>query len=282
MVKKTGRYLRIGMMAGMALLACTPVKNFVDPQGPLYSGEFSPPAPALKDQIKVVSFNIKLGQKIEQATQELQENEGLRDADIILLQEMNAEAVEFLARRLKYNFIYYPASIHTKHDKDYGNAILSRWPIKDPQKIILPYEHPFRKLKRIAAVATIVVGEYEILTYCVHTEMFWLNNPKRLEQAEAIIASVPPGVKYVIVGGDFNTELPRLVEETESVFDKAGFTRVSGGIGFTSQADPLGLIQFELDHIFVKGLTLVESGKLENTRASDHLPIWAVVKFTGS
>lgn len=270
------------MTAGMALFACTPVKNFVDPQGPLYRGEFSQPTPALRDHLKVVSFNIKLGQKIEQAMQELQENEGSRDADIILLQEMNAEAVEFLASRLKYNFIYYPASIHTKHDKDYGNAILSRWPIKNPQKIILPYEHPFRKLKRIAAVATIVVGQYEILTYSVHTEMFWLNNPKRLEQAQAIVESIPPDFKYVIVGGDFNTELPRLVEETESVFDKAGFTRVSGGIGFTSQADPLGLIQFELDHIFVKGLTLVEYGKSEDSRASDHLPIWVMVKFSGS
>ena len=39
------------------------------------------------------------------------------------------------------------------------------------------------------------------------------------------------------------------------------------------------MIKFEMDHVFTRGLTVVENGKLEEARASDHLPIWLMLKF---
>jgi endonuclease/exonuclease/phosphatase family metal-dependent hydrolase len=261
------------------VMSCAPVKNFLDPAGPVYTGGYANSPSEFSDTIKVVSYNIKLGQKLEQAIEEFSQLDELRNADIILLQEMDTEGVKILAERLKYNYVYYPASVHTKHHKEFGNAILSKWPIKDHKKIVLPHENPFRKQKRIAAVATVHIGEYEILAYSVHTEIFWLKNPERIEQIEYIAESVPQKSKYVIVGGDFNTEFPRNVRNIEKVFDEAGFTRVSRGIGSTAMGDPLGLITFEMDHVFTKGLTVVENGKLEEAEASDHLPIWLMLKF---
>lgn len=56
-------------------------------------------------------------------------------------------------------------------------------------------------------------------------------------------------------------------------FTEAGFVRVSDGIGFTAREGPIGVIELELDHIFVKGMTALGFGKVEGTDASDHLPI---------
>lgn len=264
---------------GFVALSCAPVKNFVDPAGPFYTGEYANSPSEFKDTVKVVSYNIKLGHKIEQAIEEFSQPEALRNADIILLQEMDSKGVKILAERLKYNYIYYPASIHSKHHKDFGNAVLSKWPITDHQKIILPYQHPFRKQKRIAVAATIKIGDRHIIAYSVHTEMFWLNNPKRIAQAAHVIHNIPDDAAYVVLGGDFNTEFPRNVRDMEDVFTGAGLIRASKGVGATGKGDPFGLVKFELDHVFTRGLTVVENGKLAEAKASDHLPIWLVLKF---
>jgi endonuclease/exonuclease/phosphatase family metal-dependent hydrolase len=276
------RMLSRGLFAlvfSFVVMSCSPVKNFVDPEGPVYTGEYANYPSEFNDTVKVVSYNIKLGQKIEQAIKEFSRPEALRNADIILLQEMDTGGVKILAERLRYNYVYYPASIHSKHNKAFGNAILSKWPITDHQKIILPYQHPFRKQKRIAVAATIKMGDHHIVAYSVHTEMFWLNNPKRVDQAAYIIQSIPDDADYVVVGGDFNTEFPRNVRDMEDVFAGAGLIRASEGVGSTGKGDPFGLVKFELDHVFTRGLKVVENGKLAGAKASDHLPVWLMLKF---
>ena len=60
---------------------------------------------------------------------------------------------------------------------------------------------------------------------------------------------------------------------------EAGFIRASEGIGYTAQEGPFGVIELELDHIFTKGMTVIDAGKVEATVASDHLPIWLIAKI---
>jgi endonuclease/exonuclease/phosphatase family metal-dependent hydrolase len=38
-------------------------------------------------------------------------------------------------------------------------------------------------------------------------------------------------------------------------------------------------VDLELDHLFVKGMEVVSSGKVEDAAASDHLPIWLSVRL---
>ncbi|MGD9346052.1 MAG: endonuclease/exonuclease/phosphatase family protein [Candidatus Aminicenantes bacterium] len=263
----------------MVLGACTVIKNYPDPERPEFSGNFATETPAFNGSIRVVTFNIELGKNVDQAIEELGTASELMDADIIFLQEMAEDGVSLIAQSLHYNFVYYPSSLHYKHEKNYGNAILSKWPIKDYRKLVLPYEHPMNKQIRIAALATIVIEDFEILTYSVHTEMFWLGSQKKLDQVDSILRSVADHFDHVIIGGDFNTNTENGLRETEKMFEQAGFKRASKGVGPTSKVDILGMTDYELDHIFTKGFTLLENGKFENSRSSDHYPVWVTLRL---
>jgi endonuclease/exonuclease/phosphatase family metal-dependent hydrolase len=273
------KFLFLIILFPLVVISCTVTKNYRNPERPEFSGNFATKTPNFDGTIKVVTFNIKLSEEIQQAIEDLGETPELWDADIILLQEMADDGVATIAQRLNYNFIYYPASIHYKHGKNYGNAILSKWPIKDYRKIVLPYEHPMNKQIRIAALATVVIGKFEILTYSVHTEMFWLGGKKKLDQVDSILRSVADHFEHVIIGGDFNTNTENGVRETEKLFTQAGFLRASKRVGATSKVDLLGLTDFELDHIFVKGLTPITCGKCEETQSSDHYPVWVTLRL---
>jgi endonuclease/exonuclease/phosphatase family metal-dependent hydrolase len=258
--------------------ACSQKKVYTDPGGPYYEGAYFEDRPEFTGSIRVVSYNIKLGKEIDRAISEFTGVPELRGADIILLQEMDSEGTEEIARELGYNYVYFPAAIHTKHDREFGNAILTRWPVTDSWKLLLPHRDPVRKNRRIAAVATIAIGEYEILTYSVHTEMVWLALDRRIAQVDSVIRSVSETYPLVIIGGDFNTESDYYVRVAEDLFSGAGFVRASKGVGPTAKAGPAGFFDLRFDHIFVRGMEVLDRGKVKDIEASDHLPIWVELK----
>ncbi len=107
-------------------------------------------------RMRVVSFNIKLADRIDAAIEVLG-SDSLRDADIISLQEMDESGTERIARALHLNYIYYPGSIHPTRNRYFGPAILSRWPIEKSWKLTLPYEAPIRRQRRNATAAIVNV-----------------------------------------------------------------------------------------------------------------------------
>lgn len=258
------------------LFSCQTVQeDYTDPKGPLFQARYAKESPEFTGFLRVVTYNIKLSEELEQAIQELSHEPELIDADVILLQEMDSAGVEIMAKILKYDYVYYPAAFRGWDNKGFGNAVLSRWPIIGHQKIVLPHENPIRKMHRNAVIATLRVGDYEILTCSIHTEIPLLSQVKRLEQSEALLESLAENSPYVVVGGDFNTDTQYIVRETERLFRKSGFVWANKGIGPTAQ----GLIDFEFDFIFVRGLEVLESGKVEGARASDHLPVWTTLRL---
>ena len=263
----------------LSILSCGSVKNYMDAEGPSLCGSYSEQCPAPCDTVKVVSYNIKFGEKIEEAREEIRRQEVLRNPDIVLLQEVDGEGVEKISREGKFNFVYFPASLHGKHDKDFGNAILSRWPIHDEQKIILPHEQPISKQLRIATAATVVIDTTRIRVYSVHTETSWLGIDERIEQMDSILASVPAEFEHVVIGGDFNTVSAGTIRRVEQRFTDAGFTRASRDVDFTAMEGPFGLLELDLDHIFVKGFRVLSAGAGEKTEVSDHLPLWLLLSI---
>ena len=259
--------------------SCSSTINYIDPDGPKYTGKFAPAKPDYGGTIKVLSFNIKFSKKIDRAIYELTEFQNLKHADILLLQEMDHEGTKSIAKELKYNYIYYPASIHTRHKKDFGNAILSKWPMENEKKIILPHSSIRTKQKRIAISAMVKINRFEILTYSIHTEGFWLSNTNKKNQIDSIANSIPSDLEYVIVGGDFNTIGSSSNKEAEKVFIDCGFVCASKTIGSTAKIGPF---KGTLDHIFTRGVQVIGSGKLEQTEASDHFPFWVVLKLEES
>jgi endonuclease/exonuclease/phosphatase family metal-dependent hydrolase len=248
-----------------------PVVNYAGPLAPEYSGNYADEAPAFDGTIKVVSYNISFADNVELAVQEFSRFDDLQDTDIILLQEMDETGTQTIAQTLDYNYVYYPAAIHSKHHRNFGNAILSRWPIFRPERIVLPYVNPKDGQERVATRAIVQIGKIEISTYSVHTETFWMGPRKRNAQVEYLVDNVDDHSPYVIVGGDFNTLTPASVSNLEARFVEAGMQRMSPTSESTLAPPALGLT---VDHIYARGMTANQAGVVEQARASDHLPVW--------
>lgn len=256
--------------AALLLCSCGVVSNYLDPSGPRYEGRYAIDDSAVPERIKVVSFNVKFSEKPDEAAAELAARP-LDGASIVLLQEMDAEGTELIAEALQMDFVYYPASVH-KTGRDFGNAVLSRWPIVEDEKIILPHINPSNGQHRIAVRAVIDSPVGEVVAYSVHTETVWLGLSARLAQARTVVeAAEGDAARFEIVGGDFNTSDPGSVDQTADVFGEGGFLFASRTIGRTVLGAPF---EGRLDHFFVRGATPVDSGKRTTTSASDHLPVW--------
>ena len=247
------------------------LENYESPEGPRYVGGFVEEAPIYSGSIKVVSYNIDFGKEIEQALTELADFEELYDPDIVLLQEMDEQGTETMARLLKHNFVYYPASVH-KHGRNFGNAILTPWSIKNDRKVVLPYRAPLNRQMRISLAATITINNVDILTHCAHTEIYMTTRRLRNAQVGAIIDDVGTNNPYVIVGGDFNTVTNRGIRRMVEQFKEINLTRASKGAGPT--VNKLGFSPCAADHIFTRGMEILACGSPNNTKASDHYPVW--------
>jgi len=260
-----------------ALTACRTMTNFTEPEGPLFTGVYADTPSEVPDEIKVITWNIKFSEKIDTAIAELREAVELQNADIILLQEMDETGVDAIARALQYNYAYFPASVHSHHNRNFGNAILSKWSLSDPVKLQLPHENPKNKQRRIATRAVAAMGDTQIPVYSVHTETGWLSEPKRIEQLDTLTADIGENSPLVIIGGDFNTLTGNSVKGVTERFEQANLERVSAGAEPTFSSTGLN---FTSDHIFTKGMTAIKNGVWSDTQASDHFPVWVTLKFT--
>jgi len=235
------------------------------------------PRPSFKKSLKVVSYNIEYALKISKAIDLLKHYEELKDADVILLQEMDAEGVEKIAQALEYNYVYYPAVIHPIHGKDFGNAVLSKWSIIDDEKIILP-NLSTRSRQRIAVGATLQIEDKLVKVFSLHMGIF-VKPSERKKRVRTILETVAPSIDYCIVGGDFNTFTKKDHKEIQEAFTKSNFEFATEGIGWTNRHWYLFFNKPALDHIYTKGMHVASAGKIMDRTASDHLPIWTELSF---
>lgn len=246
------------------------------PEGPKFTGDFSTTETPAGEQLTVVSYNIQYGKKIDEAIVAFREFDRMRIAEVILLQEMDEHGVESIARELKYNYLYYPATMNRK-GRNFGNAILSRLPLKNHKKIILPYKHPVNRQLRIAVRATVEISGQEVLIYSVHTETYTVSVSHRWAQVNAIVQDIGESSSPVIVGGDFNTVFGRSIRRMVGQFDQVALAYNTSGIGATIGFR--GLKPMVMDHIFTRGFTCLEAGVIEGAGASDHFPVWVELKL---
>lgn len=253
------------VVVAAVLSACATARNYPDQGGPRYHGEFAgqrqPPT------IKIVTMNLKYSRQVATAIQLLREVEVLKDADLVALQEMDDPGTAAIARALSLNYVYYPGAVHPKTGRDFGNAILSRWPIEADAKVPLPHPGRFRKMRRLAVAATVHVRDGPVRLYSVHMETPGaVSASQRRDQASAIVQDAA-GFQRVIVAGDFNNEA--IVAQA---FRDAGYRWITRDVRNT-------ISHWRWDHIFTRGLQVrdfASVGVLEERRGvSDHKPVWA-------
>jgi endonuclease/exonuclease/phosphatase family metal-dependent hydrolase len=267
-------YAILGLIVLVPAIQAYTARNYLDPDDPYFSGNFAVENPKSGETLTIVSYNIWFGEDIDQALFEIVEIDSQNKLDIVLLQEMDEVGTERIARELKMNYVYFPAAIEPTYDKNFGNAILSRWPIIDSQKLILPHKSFSNRMNRIATRATIEIAGDNILVYSLHTESIFSLPRYRKEQYTTVLDDINLEDKHVIIGGDFNSFTQAAVKELEDTFIQSGFVRASKDTG--SSVVKFG-IELSSDHIFTKGFIVEKAGKLEGATASDHLPIWVTL-----
>src|SRR6185503_15590650 len=133
--------------------------------------------------------NIKFAEKIDLAIDLLRNDPHLNTADVLLLQEMDKPGAQKIAGALGYCWVYYPAVRHPQSERDFGNAILSRYPFIEDHKILLPHQGRFGRTRRIATAATLDVNGVAVRVYSVHLATWIeLGSRSRSDQARAIVA----------------------------------------------------------------------------------------------
>ncbi len=263
-----GGLLLVPLLLLWAVSART-MENYTDPDGPIFTGNFAGSPSQIPSQIRVVSWNIRFGEEVATAVAEIRRNPNLANADIVLLQEMDEAGVAYLAQALAYNYVYIPASVHSHHGRNFGIAVLAKWPISRPEKLLLPFANPSNGQRRAAAKAVVHVGDLPVTVYSVHMETYWLRSLGRRAQATAVVQDIPIGQSPVIVGGDFNT-----ISQTDEVRLAGQFAGVGVAHAPTTPSVSIAGLDVTADHLFARSLPVVAAGGA-STAASDHKPIWA-------
>jgi endonuclease/exonuclease/phosphatase family metal-dependent hydrolase len=256
--------------------ACAAVQNYLDVSGPRYANNLASERTGIvptqgAEGLRIVTFNIKYARQIDRAIDLLSSEGPLHAADIIALQEMDAPGVERIAQALGLAYVYYPAAVHPRADKDFGNAVLVRGRIEEDHKLILPHAGRFGGMRRIAVAVTATVGGRRLRIYSTH-----LGTPKdvssagRRAQVAAILEDARNADVPVVVAGDCNAR-----GGVAAAFQASGFRWPTEDVGRTISV-------FSWDHVFVRGFDgglPLRSGAVDSRGASDHRAVW--VDFPG-
>ena len=204
------------------------------------------------------------------------------EPDLVALQEVDVrtkrtggvdQAAE-LARLTKMEHAYGPTMDF--QGGEYGNAVLSRLPIRLSSTVQLPHQEGGRREPRAALAATIRREPPDgrdivfISTHFDHT-----GEPSdRLAQAKAVNAQLGSSPALSILAGDFNCEpgsAPMVELEKQ-------WTLVSGGSSSYPAAPP----SKSIDHVLVRPgnrWKVIESRVIEEPVASDHRPVLVTLEL---
>lgn len=251
----------------MAVLLVVPLIMFIPPKN--IDG-----ARAKDGTIRLINYNIHQGFNIKgyldlENTARVIERSG---ADVACLQEVSrgwlingsADNLSWLSDRLGMNYLFMPAS-----DDVWGNAILSRYPLKMVKSGFLPrLGAPLRRSFLIAEVE--IEGGENINVMCVHLHHIKDESWIREEQIDSLLEEWG-GLERTAITGDFNAETDDA--EIKKMHD-AGFIDSQLRLG---KGDTLTWVHYEpfrrIDYIWVTDDLEISNADVPYSTASDHLPV---------
>jgi len=196
------------------------------------------------------------------------------DADIVLLQEVvglstNRKILEAQFEKLADSIWseYRYAKNCAYKNGHHGNAILSRYPIKD----FYQEDISTNRLERRGVLYTKIniFEDRSIHIYNLHLDLTQRGRRKQILKIKEMLKSHTPR-DQIIIAGDFND----WNVEINLSFEKMGFKeagKVTSGHSFKTFPSLLPLLR--LDRVYFKNLNLVDSLVLSGNKFSDHLPI---------
>lgn len=257
------------LLALLGASACSMAENYPDPAGPRFAGDHRRGPAVPGPRLRVVTYNLAFGEALDTALAALH-TPALADPDVLLLQEMDADGVDRLARELGHAYVYFPASVQRDGD-DFGTAVLSRFALTDDRKVVLPYRDPYNDRLRAATLARLDVGGVPLSVASVHNGTLTVGLEARLRQAEVTLDALDAWEGPALVGGDFNTSDPKSLTQTVGLLESRGWTWASAAAGPTVDS-VLG--EVALDHVFTRGLgPASDAAVFAGPSGSDHQPM---------
>jgi endonuclease/exonuclease/phosphatase family metal-dependent hydrolase len=200
--------------------------------------------------------------------------------DVVLLQEVDSATVtsgktyqaQTLASLAGFSY-YFFANAFSTDGGGFGVAILSKYPIENPSKILLP------KIAASGYVEQRVLCKTQVrfsgnMVYTIATSHFDLTDVNRQAGVTTIVNELAQSVYPVVFGGDFNVTPNNSII---SRLDSAGFTKTCTSNCYSFQAsNPTE----EIDYIMYNPATRfsVDSHKvITGITASDHCPVVAIL-----
>ncbi|MDF1506016.1 endonuclease/exonuclease/phosphatase family protein [Roseisolibacter sp. H3M3-2] len=254
----------LGSAALLSIAACRTGRDYAAADVPRQAAPPPRPPPARADSLRVVSFNVAFARRPAEAAALLAADAATRGADVVLLQEMDADGTRRVAEALGMGYVYYPAIRHRRTRRDFGNAVLTRWPVAADARLVLPHPSRYAGTHRTATAATLAVGAARVRVYSTHLgTALDVGDGARRAQLRAVLADAA-ALALAVVGGDFN----------DGGVAAAG---VAAGFAWATRAGPRTTRFGRWDHVLVKGLRVAAAGTGPDARGvSDHRPVWAV------
>lgn len=224
--------------------------------------------------LRVVSYNIRHGTDADDtpSLDQIADVLAFLDADIVALQEVdmnlprsqNQKQAARLAKYLNMGYVFGEAMRYKTGS--YGNAVLSRFPIRKYN--VHPLPDP--KENRCCLEVHIEVAAQILGFFAVH---LGLNHLLRIEHVQQkLLPALNSFSGPAILAGDFNAAANQqeITLITQQLTDSFAFNT-----GILVDTFPAVQPVERIDYIFVNTLVAVKQFYITDTLASDHLPITA-------
>ncbi len=233
-----------------------------------------PAGPPDEDRLRVATYNIHQGfdlygrHDLEGIALAIEESQ----AQVVALQEVprgwvvngSVDALSWLAQRLRMHSAWGPAA-----DPNWGNAILSRYPILDVVNRPMPNNDDLL-FERAYMVARIDLGERDVQVVATHLHHVERESRHRLPQVRALIAGVDWAQPTILLG-DLNAQ-PH--HEELRLLRSAGLSTVQPPVA-TYPADGA---RRQIDYVLTTSHFSFVDVYAPATTASDHLPLVATLE----
>lgn len=229
----------------------------------------------------VLTYNIRFGKGLDNVQDLARTAHVIKEskAELVGLQEVdqhnpkrsgNVDQANFLATTLDLNYHYTPA---LKGESNFGNAILSSFPILERDDLILPKKGTTED--RAVAITKVLVGEWPVIFMATH---LGLAKGERLEHIELILDFLKNVDTPVVLVGDWNEQpgSPTYNRITEVLVD-AATKRGKEQPTFPYLALYENQANVRIDFIFVSPEIEVIDVEVIDNWASDHLPVKATL-----
>lgn len=247
--------------------------------------------------IKVMTWNVWNEEKADNILTLIKKI----DPDIACCQELTQDSIfnpgrnipQEIAKLMNANFEYQHSmsdvNDNTGEFIDFGNAIFSKFPIKQKRHVYVEQPGPLnskgRRTNRVYVELTLDINGRSLRVGTVHLTFVphLITTAKKLDEAEELYKAIKQNSKNFILTGDMNSlpssaiikELSRRLKNAGPDFSEQTWTSKPAVYGDWH----VNGLNWRLDYIFTSQDVNVLSSKIIKTDFSDHLPIVAEVKI---